>query len=388
MSTLIQPKRQIAAAVESVEGSAESLSAANAKHRVLDQDLVFSEDIQVTQRNIVQASLSKHTSLIGVELAGITCSIELRGSGSIASPSGDYPSWDPMIRACGFQRTAVKKLAVGAITGTFVHGETVTGGTSNATGRVISRWTGSDGQVVVEVLTGTFQSAETLTGGTSGATATTSATAAAGGWAYEPASSDVPSLTMAMYHDGVKKLLVGARGNVRLEGSVGEAAMLRFDFTGVYGGVTDVSMLTGISYETTVPPVMKNATLKFDSFAPVVTSFSFDTGNVVAPRRSIAAAAGAVSARITDRVPTATMDPEMDLVANFDFYGKKKGGTLHYTELAVGSTAGNRFKICVPQTQIVSVAPGDRDRLSTVQLGLELKGNDSYQDGEICILSY
>lgn len=57
----------------------------------------------------------------------------------------------------------------GSISGTFQYGETVTGGTSSATGT----YRGQDGTLVyIDTLTGTFQAAETITGGTSAATFT------------------------------------------------------------------------------------------------------------------------------------------------------------------------------------------------------------------------
>jgi hypothetical protein len=60
---------------------------------------------------------------------------------------------------------------LGSVSGTFVEGEVVTGGTSAATGTV-KRLDGTDDEMWVEVLTGTFTSAETITGGTSAATGT------------------------------------------------------------------------------------------------------------------------------------------------------------------------------------------------------------------------
>jgi len=69
------------------------------------------------------------------------------------------------------------KITIGSVSGTFVYGETVTGGTSTATGQVIYV-----GPTVLQLInvTGTFQNAETVTGGTSGATATTGSTLAVG----------------------------------------------------------------------------------------------------------------------------------------------------------------------------------------------------------------
>lgn len=60
--------------------------------------------------------------------------------------------------------------AISSIVGTFSVGETVTGGTSGATGTVFSF---TANEMTIINVTGTFQNAETITGGTSGATATT-----------------------------------------------------------------------------------------------------------------------------------------------------------------------------------------------------------------------
>ena len=64
-------------------------------------------------------------------------------------------------------------LTTGTITGTFTRGERITGGTSNATGRIIST---SSPMSYVSTNSKTFTSSEVITGESSGATATTSAT--------------------------------------------------------------------------------------------------------------------------------------------------------------------------------------------------------------------
>jgi len=69
--------------------------------------------------------------------------------------------------------TIVDTITVGltSISGTFTKNETITGGTSAATGKVIQVNTSN---IVIRVVTGTFQAAETITGGSSSATATVS----------------------------------------------------------------------------------------------------------------------------------------------------------------------------------------------------------------------
>ena len=61
----------------------------------------------------------------------------------------------------------------GSVTGTFTAGETVTGGTSSATGVMLLD---SSGTMTLGNVVGTFQSAETLTGGSSSATASSTST--------------------------------------------------------------------------------------------------------------------------------------------------------------------------------------------------------------------
>lgn len=61
------------------------------------------------------------------------------------------------------------KIDYSALTGTFQIGETVTGGTSSATGVIVSN---ASGAMIISTITGTFTGGETITGGTSSATAT------------------------------------------------------------------------------------------------------------------------------------------------------------------------------------------------------------------------
>lgn len=68
-----------------------------------------------------------------------------------------------------------QKITIGTVSGTFAYGETVTGGTSSATGQVVAV-TATELQLIN--VTGTFQNPEAITGGTSSATATTGSTLA------------------------------------------------------------------------------------------------------------------------------------------------------------------------------------------------------------------
>lgn len=66
-------------------------------------------------------------------------------------------------------KTTVQQIAIGTITGTFIVGETIVGGTSVATGKVYA--IGTD-YLQYQVLTGVFASGEIITGRVSAATTT------------------------------------------------------------------------------------------------------------------------------------------------------------------------------------------------------------------------
>lgn len=388
MTVLQERIMQLAVKIESAEGTPETLAAADAHHLLLGDNAAYSADPTMHDRPIVQESYSRHKQLVGVEQGAITAAVELRGSGA----EDTAPSWDALLRSAGFAKSTVKKIPIGAITGgPFTHDETVTGGTSSATGRVIGDWATGVSHVYVVVLTGTFDvGGEVLTGGTSGATASSSAGVADGGFVYEPISTSIPSVTAALYHEGTRKAIAGARANVVIGGQVGAPMTLAFQWTGVDQGVTDASLLSvaDTDYDQTVPPVIKAAPLSFDSFAPVYEAFSIDMQNTIALRTSGGATKGAVSARYTGRDPQITVNPEFDLVANFDFYGRLKGETLHQSILDIGSAAGNRFKIIVPQTQVRAVGSSERNGVSVVDLTCGAPGDFSWKDKEIALLCW
>lgn len=382
----IQEKRQVAIAIQSVSGTAESLDAGDVV-LVLAKDTNYKPNIGHHDRGLLQASLSQHAELVGVEAGTIQTAVEVKGSGSLASDQP--PDFDVFVRICGFARRLLRKISIGAVaSGPFQHGETVTGGSSGATGRVVGRTANGTALLEFVWLSGTFQSGEVLTGGTSGASATSSSVSSDGGFVYEPISSGVPVATLGYYHDGIKKGLRDVRGNLVFRGGNARPGEFMLTLTGIYVAPTDTALLAGVTYEETLPPVLKGAAPAFANYEPQITNVEIDVGNVVALRESMAAAAGAIEARITGRRPTSRFDPELDSVANFDFYGQLKGGSTFYAELSWGSTAGNRFKLICPEVQILDVSEGDRNGISVAQCMTKLCGGFDWQDGEFVLVAH
>jgi len=200
---------------------------------------------------------------------------------------------------------------------------------------------------------------------------------------YTPASSSIPSLTMALYEDGMINKIWGARGDVKLVMNQGEPVMLHFVFTGADFSVTDGAFLSGVSYLSTLPPAFLNAQMTVDSYAALVQKLEMAIGNKVALRPDANQSSGNKSALITSRVPVMSMDPEKVLVATYDFYGKLRSGNEGAFTAQIGATAGNICTITAPKVQYTKIDEAARDGLRN--LGIDCQLNRSSGDDEISL---
>ena len=200
---------------------------------------------------------------------------------------------------------------------------------------------------------------------------------------YAPASSSISSLTLAAYQDGIIKKIWGARGNVSLKLENGAPGWLHFEFTGADFSVTDGTMLSGVTYESTKPPAFLSATFSIDSYSALIGLLEINMNNEVNLRKDANSNSGYKSAVITGRKPTMTMDPEHVTVATYDFFGKLRSGNEGSLSLVLGSTAGNICTIKAPKVQYINISDDVRDGIRS--LGITCQLNRSSGDDEISI---
>lgn len=150
------------------------------------------------ERDVVRGTLTKATAISGMREATIRFGIEMAGESSL-SPS-TAPKFGLLLRACGFHQVAHKALRIDTdMDGPFLHGETITGGTSTETATVVHDH--AQGQTIVRIAnaTGNFSAGETITGSVSGTTATVDSppgnTAAGSTW--WPVSSNTATMNIA-----------------------------------------------------------------------------------------------------------------------------------------------------------------------------------------------
>ncbi len=92
----LKRKNQLAAKIESVPGTKETLAAADV---VLISEAKFDPDIAMKERNILRATLSPMISIAGARMAKMSYACELVGSGT----PGTAPYWGKLMKACGFE---------------------------------------------------------------------------------------------------------------------------------------------------------------------------------------------------------------------------------------------------------------------------------------------
>lgn len=299
---------QVAAKLESVEGTAETL--ANT-----DAFLVFAPTADPTveryKRDPARESLGQLESLPGAREGRISFTCELAGSGTAGTP----PYWGKLMKACGCS-------------------ETIVAGTSVT---------------------------------------------------YAPASASIPSMTLALYMDGVIKKIWGARGEFSITLEKGKPGLIKFEFTGADFSVTDGSLLSGVVYSTVKPPTFLGVTFTYDSYAAKISRLTLDAGNNIVVADDVTKSSGNFAAVITEREPKITFDPELVTVATKNFFGHLIGSDGKALSLNMGSVAGNRVAIAAPKCQIEDVKFGERKAYRTLEISCGAKMSSGDDDWTITL---
>jgi hypothetical protein len=138
---------------------------------------------------------------------------------------------------------------------------------------------------------------------------------------------------------------------------------MNFTFTGVWSGVAATAVISP-TYPTLLPLRAASGAFTINSIAQVFGSCTFDVGNVVVLRPSIATLSGFSHAIVTDRTPTFTFDPEAQLIADEDVYGEWIASTTRALSCQF-QNATDRVTIAAPAVQRMTITNGDRDGIRT-----------------------
>ncbi len=192
---------------------------------------------------------------------------------------------------------------------------------------------------------------------------------------YSPVSGGYESVSIYYNEDGVRHVLLGARGNVVLSLEATRIPRGRINMVGLLGPIADAALpaVTYTGFEEPLPVGKANTTFTLDAVAAYMHSLEIDGGATVSPRFLV----GYEGIDLTNRSATGTVVIDKPAIATKDWFAAL--GSRVALALAHGTTAGNIVEIAAPKVQIGRPTSGSAEGVSTLSIPLGFTpdaGND------------
>lgn len=199
----------------------------------------------------------------------------------------------------------------------------------------------------------------------------------------EAPGSNVKTLTIGLYENGLYKQLYGAMGTFKVTFTAGRIAMVEWTFTGIYSEPSDAAIIAP-TYPTTAPFRFYAETLTLGSWTPTLEQLTLDAGNEVIAREDASKESGILSALVVGRRVTGSMNPEAVLVATANHVNK----WLARTEEALTVELDNgtdRITFAAPKCQRTNVVEGDRNGNQTDEIEFQCNRSAAAGNDELTI---
>lgn len=387
---LAQRKRVILVKPESTYGSDSSPAAADA---VLCSNLNLSplEGASVS-RDFIRPYFGSAGDIRVENFGKLTFDVELAGSGT----AGNAPAWGHLLKSCNFSET----LTAAPITDTAQAGGTTTtivlaSGASAVddfyTGMTVSITGGTGNGQQGEIISydGTTKTATIAAPWTTAPDATSTYSIGENAM-YLPNSdfgTDTANTSSAIYFnvDGVRHILLGARGNLSFGMSAKQIPMLKFEFTGLLGTISDETLPSGDFSGFIAPATVSTAnTTDLNLFGfndAVLETLDFNIGNNVIYRQLV----GAESVLITDRNVTGNVSIEATKVATKDWWSLAQNNSYGVFAVKHGQTAGNIVGVTGRNVQLRNPKYSDSDGIAMMDFEMSFTPYGSAGNDEIRI---
>lgn len=372
---LAQRKRVILVKLEPTYGSDSSPVAA---------DAVLCSGLDITplegssvERDFIRPYFGGSGSIRVENYASLSFETEIAGSGAAATP----PEWGLLLKACNFSET----ITAAAITGTAQAGGTTTSiklasGASAVddfyTGMTVSITGGTGNGQAGEIIAyeGSTKIATIAKPWTTGPDATSLYSIGANVM-YLPNSNfgtAVASTSATIYFniDGVRHVLLGAKGNPSFDLTAKAIPKMKWKFTGLLGTISDQTLPTAdfTGWQTPVTVSTANTTdinlLGYNGAA--IQTLNFDIANSVIYRQLI----GYESVLITDRKPAGNISLEATTVTAKDWWTIAKDATTGPFCVKHGQTAGNTVGFTSRKAQLADPKYSDSDGVAMMDFSL------------------
>jgi hypothetical protein len=168
----------------------------------------------------------------------------------------------------------------------------------------------------------------------------------------------------------------------------GRAGYIDWTFTGVWQSPTNETMIVP-TYPTALPLRYAGGLAEWNNVNLCVEQATINAGNSVIMRECPTTDAGYISAFITNRIPTVTVNPEAATIAAQDRWAAWLAQTEQALELDVAGPAGTVsdavLSFDAPKAQIINAQEASRNDMVTDDIEFQLNKNGSTRDEELSI---
>lgn len=188
---------------------------------------------------------------------------------------------------------------------------------------------------------------------------------------YQPVSSGHESLSIYFNLDGVRHVLLGARGTWVLNLNAKQIPRLQMTFTGLLGTITDAALPAGVltGWKKPLPVGKANTTFSLHGHSGPLESLSINLGADIQPRHLI----NAESIEYVDRQMTGSAVLEAVSIAAKDWYSIAVAETLGALAVTHGVAAGNIVQLDADAVQIGRPGYGANQKIVNNSLPLFLR---------------
>ncbi|MDP2099836.1 MAG: hypothetical protein U1D70_08105 [Methylobacter sp.] len=387
--SLSQRKRVILVKPEGTYGTDSVPTAAEA---VLCSNLDITPlDGSSVERNNIQPYFGQSGSIRVENFVSMTFDTEIAGSGTAATA----PEWGPLLKASNFSET----VTASPITGTGTAGTTSSITLAAGASAVNDFYTGMS--ISITDGTGVGQTREIIgyVGSTKVATVAnlftvapdaTSAYSIGANVMYVP-NSDFGTATantsVSIYFnvDGVRHVLLGARGTPSFDLSAKVIPKIKWKFIGLLGTITDEVLPSAdfAGWQTPVTTSTANTTdINLLGYTgAVLQTLTFDIANDVKYRQLI----GSEWVMIGDRKPAGNVSIEAVTVATKDWWTVAKTAGTGVFCVKHGQVAGNIVGFTAPKVQLTNPKYSDSDGVTMLDFGMDFIPSSAAGNDEIRI---
>jgi len=361
-------------------------------------DAVLCSNLDITplegssvERDFIRPYFGSSGSIRVENFVSISFDTEIAGSGTAATA----PEWGPLLKASNFSET----VTAAPITGTGTAGATNTITLAAGASAVDDFYTGMSLEITAG--TGIGQTREIIgyVGATKVATVATdftvtpdatSAYSIGANVMYVPNSNfgtatANTSATIYFNVDGVRHVLLGARGTPGFDLSAKMIPKIKWKFTGLLGTITDQTLPSAdfTGWQTPVTTSTANTTdINLLGYTgSILQTLNFDIANDVKYRQLI----GSEWVMIGDRKPAGNVSIEAVTVASKDWWTLAKNATTGVFCVKHGQVAGNIVGFTAPKVQLTNPKYSDSDGVAMMDFGMEFIPSGAAGNDEIRI---